>query len=179
MTVFELPDVGEGLQEAEIVAWHVAVGDHVVADQPLVSVETDKAVVEIPSPQSGHIAALHGAHGDIVPVGAPLVEFADGEHRDVGAIVGELPRDEVEVSASDASPAAPDTPSAVPPVRPRSCVVSPRSSASIWRPCRRLGPAAASHGPTSKRRPVVGRLPTSPMTASNRCAVCAVRWTPT
>ncbi len=55
MSTFVLPDIGEGLQEAEIVAWHVGVGDHVVADQPLVSVETDKAVVEIPSPQSGHI----------------------------------------------------------------------------------------------------------------------------
>ena len=46
-SVFVLPDLGEGLQDAEIVAWHVAEGDHVVADQPLVSVETDKAVVEI------------------------------------------------------------------------------------------------------------------------------------
>jgi 2-oxoisovalerate dehydrogenase E2 component (dihydrolipoyl transacylase) len=50
MTTFKLPDLGEGLQEAEVVAWHVGVGDHVVADQPLVSVETEKAVVEIPSP---------------------------------------------------------------------------------------------------------------------------------
>ena len=58
-TVFRLPDLGEGLQEAEIVTWHVGVGDHVVTDQPLVSIETDKAVVEVPSPQSGHIAALH------------------------------------------------------------------------------------------------------------------------
>ena len=49
MTTFKLPDLGEGLQEAEIVAWHVGVGDHVVVDQPLVSVETEKAVVEIPS----------------------------------------------------------------------------------------------------------------------------------
>ena len=77
MTTFLLPDVGEGLQEAEIVAWHVGVGDHVVADQPLVSVETDKAVVEIPSPLSGHIAALHGEPGDVIDVGHALVEFAD------------------------------------------------------------------------------------------------------
>jgi pyruvate dehydrogenase E2 component (dihydrolipoamide acetyltransferase) len=111
MTVFALPDVGEGLQEAEIVAWHVAVGDHVVADQPLVSVETDKAVVEIPSPRSGHIAALHGEHGDVVPVGAPLVEFDDGVHHDVGAIVGDLPHDDPEPAAAIA-PAPP--PSAAP-----------------------------------------------------------------
>ena len=50
MHQFLLPDLGEGLEEAEIVAWHVTEGDHVVADQPLVSVETDKAVVEVPSP---------------------------------------------------------------------------------------------------------------------------------
>jgi len=93
MTFFRLPDVGEGLHEAELVAWHVAVGDHVVADQPLVSVETAKAVVEIPSPQSGHIAALHGAPGDVVPVGTVLVEFADGAHVDTGSVVGELDED--------------------------------------------------------------------------------------
>ena len=58
MSTFALPDLGEGLQEAEIVTWHVGVGDHVVADQPLVSVETEKAVVEVPAPQSGHIARL-------------------------------------------------------------------------------------------------------------------------
>ena len=57
MRQFTLPDLGEGLEEAEIVAWHVNEGDHVVADQPLVSVETDKAVVEVPSPWSGRIGA--------------------------------------------------------------------------------------------------------------------------
>ncbi len=87
---FNLPDLGEGLQEAEIVAWHVGVGDHVVADQPLVSVETDKAVVEIPSPHGGHIARLHAAAGDVVAVGAPLVEFSDRPAEDRGAIVGEV-----------------------------------------------------------------------------------------
>lgn len=90
MTTFCFPDVGEGIQEAEIIAWHVGVGDHVVADQPLVSVETDKAVVEIPAPRSGHIAALHGEPGDLIDVGDPLVEFADGEAGDRGAIVGDL-----------------------------------------------------------------------------------------
>ena len=91
MTTFRLPDVGEGLREAEIVAWHVAVGDHVVDDQPLVSVETDKAVVEIPSPCSGRIAALHGEPGDVVGVGEPLVDVDEGRANDRGAIVGDLP----------------------------------------------------------------------------------------
>jgi pyruvate dehydrogenase E2 component (dihydrolipoamide acetyltransferase) len=53
MHQFALPDLGEGLEEAEIVSWYVNEGDHVVTDQPLLSVETDKAVVEIPSPSSG------------------------------------------------------------------------------------------------------------------------------
>lgn len=90
MSVFHLPDLGEGLQEAEIVTWHVSVGDHVVADQPLVSVETDKAVVEIPSPESGHVTRLFGAAGDIIEIGDPLVEL-DAGVVDTGAVVGEIP----------------------------------------------------------------------------------------
>jgi pyruvate dehydrogenase E2 component (dihydrolipoamide acetyltransferase) len=60
MKLFKLPDLGEGLQEAEIVEWRVAAGDHVVADQPLVAVETAKAIVDVPSPYSGRIATLFG-----------------------------------------------------------------------------------------------------------------------
>ncbi len=93
MHLFLLPDLGEGLEEAEIVAWHVTDGDHVVADQPLVSVETDKAVVEIPSPQSGRIVRLFGATGDLIKVGTPLVEFAEGPEVDTGTVVGELRRE--------------------------------------------------------------------------------------
>jgi len=91
---FTLPDLGEGLEEAEIVSWHVNEGDHVVANQPLVSVETDKAVVEIPSPWSGTVARRFGAQGDIIKVGAALVEFSEGGDADAGAIVGEVKRSE-------------------------------------------------------------------------------------
>ena len=90
MSTFTLPDLGEGLQEAEIVSWHVAEGDHVTADQPLVSVETDKAVVEVPSPQSGIIETLFGAVGEMVAVGAPLATFMEHEKEDAGGIVGEV-----------------------------------------------------------------------------------------
>ena len=106
MRQFLLPDLGEGLEEAEIVAWHVTEGDHVVADQRLVSVETDKAVVEVPSPRSGRIARLLGATGDLVKVGAALVEFAEGAEQDVGTVVGELEREETKPSDGKA-PAAP------------------------------------------------------------------------
>jgi len=103
MRQFLLPDLGEGLEEAEIVAWHVTEGDHVVADQPLVSVETDKAVVEVPSPLSGRIARLFGAKGDLVKVGAPLVEFAEGPEVDTGTVVGELRHEEPKHEAPQAT----------------------------------------------------------------------------
>jgi pyruvate dehydrogenase E2 component (dihydrolipoamide acetyltransferase) len=75
MRRFNLPDLGEGLQEAEIVRWHVAVGDTVAVDQPMVAMETAKAVVEVPAPWAGVITALHGRPGDTVATGAPLVDF--------------------------------------------------------------------------------------------------------
>lgn len=106
MRQFNLPDLGEGLEEAEIVTWHVNEGDHVVVDQPLVSVETDKAVVEVPSPWSGKIEHLFGAQGDLVKVGAPLVEFTEGTQADTGTIVGEIDRGEKAPRASE-TPAEP------------------------------------------------------------------------
>lgn len=75
MTTFNLPDLGEGLPEAEIVAWHVKEGDRVEVDQPMLSVETAKAVVEVPSPYAGRITRLHARPGDTVQTGKPLVEF--------------------------------------------------------------------------------------------------------
>jgi pyruvate dehydrogenase E2 component (dihydrolipoamide acetyltransferase) len=70
-----LPDLGEGMAEAEIVRWQVAVGDHVTRDQIVVYVQTDKAEVELPVPASGTITALGGEVGDLVPVGGTLLEF--------------------------------------------------------------------------------------------------------
>jgi len=75
MKRFNLPDLGEGLQEAEIVRWHVAVGDAVAVDQPMVALETAKAVVEVPAPFAGVVAVLHGKPGDTIATGAPLVDF--------------------------------------------------------------------------------------------------------
>ncbi|MBI1211830.1 MAG: 2-oxo acid dehydrogenase subunit E2 [Alphaproteobacteria bacterium] len=71
--VFKLPDVGEGTAEAEIVAWHVAVGDTIKEDQHLVDVMTDKATVEMTSPVAGKVVEVHGEPGSMAPVGAPLV----------------------------------------------------------------------------------------------------------
>jgi pyruvate dehydrogenase E2 component (dihydrolipoamide acetyltransferase) len=91
MTAFCLPDLGEGLDQAEIVAWHAGVGDRVVTDQPLVSVETDKAIVEIPSPRSGQIATRFGEPGEILKVGDPLVAFEEAEQEDAASVVGQIP----------------------------------------------------------------------------------------
>lgn len=93
MKTFVLPDLGEGLQEAEVVSWHVSAGDRVIADQPLLAVETDKAVVDLPAPWPGTVVKLHVAPGMVVAKGAPLADFdADGGKDDAGAIVGELQR---------------------------------------------------------------------------------------
>lgn len=90
MTSFNLPDLGEGLGEAEIVQWHVSPGVHVVRDQPLVSVETDKAVVEIPAPFSGNISKLLANEGEVVRTGEPIVEIEAEKTEDAGAIVGDI-----------------------------------------------------------------------------------------
>ena len=96
MSIFHLPDLGEGLPEAEVREWYVAVGDEVKADQPMVSMETAKAVVDVPAPQSGVIAELHGGPGDIVITGAPLVTFvsdktkAEAETTHAATVAGKI-----------------------------------------------------------------------------------------
>ncbi|WP_214413339.1 dihydrolipoamide acetyltransferase family protein [Sphaerisporangium fuscum] len=76
---FKLPDVGEGLTEAEIVKWHVSPGDSVVINQTIVEIETAKAVVELPCPFEGVVASLMAAEGDTVDVGKPIIAVDTGE----------------------------------------------------------------------------------------------------
>jgi 2-oxoisovalerate dehydrogenase E2 component (dihydrolipoyl transacylase) len=114
MTTFNLPDLGEGLAEAEIVRWHVNVGDAVSVDQPMLAVETAKAVVEVPSPFSGVVKTLHGQPGDVIATGAPLVDFdiAKGSRAssDAGTVVGNMPTSDVElVETAHAGSAHPRT----------------------------------------------------------------------
>ena len=110
MTTFNLPDLGEGLAEAEIVRWHVNVGDAVAVDQPMLAVETAKAVVEVPAPFSGVIKKLHGQPGDVIATGSLLVEFEGAKggaaahavaHRpsaaDAGTVVGNMPTSDIEL----------------------------------------------------------------------------------
>jgi 2-oxoisovalerate dehydrogenase E2 component (dihydrolipoyl transacylase) len=88
MKNLRLPDLGEGLQEAELVEWRVREGDVVALDQPLLAVETAKAVVEIPAPRAGRIERLFAKAGDIIRVGAPLVAFEGAAEDDSGSVVG-------------------------------------------------------------------------------------------
>jgi len=123
MKRFHLPDLGEGLQEAEIVRWHVAVGDRIAVDQPMVAMETAKAVVEVPAPFEGVIATLHGKPGDTIATGAPLVDFEGAEvvattsggnsgatsaATSQGGVVGHMPEtDEVLATPAAAAPRGP------------------------------------------------------------------------
>jgi 2-oxoisovalerate dehydrogenase E2 component (dihydrolipoyl transacylase) len=83
---FQLPDVGEGLTEAEIVTWKVAVGDVVAINQPLVDIETAKATVELPSPYEGTVVALLAAPGDVVDVGADIITIETGDDDDASDV---------------------------------------------------------------------------------------------
>src|SRR5258708_1227604 len=89
MKIFYLPDLGEGLAEAEIREWYVKEGEVVKVDQPLVSMETAKAVVDVPSPYAGKIMKLHGKANEIVKTGAPLISYETDEVMvDKGSVVG-------------------------------------------------------------------------------------------
>lgn len=85
---FKFPDVGEGIQEGEIVKWRVKVGDEVKEDQPLVEMETAKAIVELPSPKAGTVKKIFGKEGDTVAVGSVLVSI---EEKNGKAYKQELP----------------------------------------------------------------------------------------
>ena len=88
--IFRLPDVGEGIAEAEIVAWHVAVGDVVAEDARLVDVMTDKSTIEMTSPVSGKILAIHGEAGGMTQVGSVLAEFEIEDAGNTGADAGDV-----------------------------------------------------------------------------------------
>ena len=97
-----LPDLGEGMTEAELVQWRVTVGEHVTRDQIVAHVQTDKAEVELPVPASGTVVALGAEVGDLVPVGAPLLELVP----DAGSAIGGTPV-RGRATASTAGPSSP------------------------------------------------------------------------
>jgi pyruvate dehydrogenase E2 component (dihydrolipoamide acetyltransferase) len=114
---FRLPDIGEGIAEAEIAKWLVQEGASVKEDQELVEIETDKAIVKLPSPHDGKITKLHAKEGEIIKVGQVLVSFADGEvasppppsaqKKDMGTVVGTIGEEEELVEIPPAVKAIP------------------------------------------------------------------------
>jgi pyruvate dehydrogenase E2 component (dihydrolipoamide acetyltransferase) len=107
---FKLPDVGEGVAEGEIVSWLVEVGDTVSEDQPVAEVETDKAVVEVPSPVNGTVAEIRAEENEVVPVGEVIIVFeVDGEDEEVEAedTTEEAETTETEQTGEDEEPSTP------------------------------------------------------------------------
>ena len=127
--VFRMPDLGEGTVEAEIVAWHVKVGDLVKEDQLMAEIMTDKAAVEVPAPVTGRVLSLTGAPGEMVKVGSDLIVF----ETDTSAAAA---------APSDAEPAAVPPESAAAPAAPATLAApTPKAAAPAATP-----PAAASRG---------------------------------
>nr|AIE90813.1 branched-chain alpha-keto acid dehydrogenase subunit E2 (bkdB) [uncultured marine group II/III euryarchaeote AD1000_07_D12] len=126
--VFKLPDIGEGVVEGEVVQWHVAAGDAVTEDDPIVDVMTDKATVTIPSPVTGVVTSLSGDVGDMVAVGSTLVEFDS----DADAAPASEPEAEPEAESSPTPPPAPE-PAVDPTPAPAAAKPAPAPTAASSR----------------------------------------------
>lgn len=149
--VFLLPDLGEGLTEAELVSWLVAVGDEIRVDQPIAEVETAKSMVEVPSPYAGTVAVLHGEPGQTLDVGKPLISVTP-----VGAAAGAATGNAAPapspdgIAASSMPPGSgrPDaTPGAALPASAESASASP--SAVAESPAASHSPAAVAESPAA------------------------------
>src|SRR5829696_1146258 len=154
---FKLPDVGEGVAEAEIVEWKVAVGDVVGEDQPVVDVMTDKATVELPSPVAGTIARLGAEVGDVVPVGSTLVWIdvhRDGPSTDTREAGQETVAPE-ETAAGPGGPAPPHEAQAVTAVQEHALRDEPEALPASITPVDRAAPREEQAGPRPLAAPAV------------------------
>jgi 2-oxoisovalerate dehydrogenase E2 component (dihydrolipoyl transacylase) len=148
--VFNLPDVGEGIAEAEVVSWHVAVGSAVAEDDPLVDVMTDKATVEIPSPRAGRVLAITGGPGDKVRVGAELLVL------DVDNDEAALPQDEA------ASPGAAVAPLAAPTIPTPAASAGPLLTVAKARRTPQASAREKIEAPVASARPTGAKPLASP-----------------
>lgn len=124
--LIKLPDVGEGVAEAEVVEWLVKDGQNVTEDQVLASVMTDKATVEIPSPVEGKIIWLGASIGEIVAVGSPLIRIEiDGEGNDDGKAIGDTPAPASTLSPAEAMEPLPTSFSAAQPIASKTATKAP------------------------------------------------------
>ena len=151
---FPLPDVGEGLNEAEIVQWRVAIGDEVTVDQVLVEIETAKSLVELPSPFAGTVTGLLVAEGDTVEVGRPIIRVESG-----ASVASTTDQPGGPASVADAAPVspvvAPSAPVASAPVAPAPVASAP----PVAVPARVTVPAPASGDAHPCHRTVAGLPP--------------------
>ena len=146
--VIKMPDIGEGIAEVELVAWHVKVGDMVAEDQPLADVMTDKATVEIPAPVVGRVVALGGEVGQVMAVGGELIRLeVEGEGNPPGADA--LPA-KAPAAAAAAPAAAPQAPVDAP--KPAAAVAAAPAKAAAPAPSKpaRQAPAAVARQPGEK-----------------------------
>ncbi|MBP1612138.1 MAG: pyruvate dehydrogenase, partial [Acidobacteria bacterium] len=148
MYEFKLPDLGEGIHEGELLKWHVAVGDTIREDEPLVDVETDKAAVTIPSPRGGTIAALNGGVGDTLTVGSVIAVIDDGSG---GAVAPPA------AAAAAAKPAAP-APAPKPAPAPGAAKPGPAPAKPAAPPAPRV--------PAAKPGPIDDFVATGPIAAA-------------
>jgi 2-oxoisovalerate dehydrogenase E2 component (dihydrolipoyl transacylase) len=132
--LFKLPDLGEGTAEAEIVAWHVKVGDVILEDAPLVDVMTEKATVEMTSPVGGTVVELHGAPGEMAPVGAAIAVFDVKGEGNASAPAAPPPKPQTATAADVEAPA----PATVAPA-PRAHREKPLASPAVRRRAEDLG----------------------------------------
>jgi pyruvate dehydrogenase E2 component (dihydrolipoamide acetyltransferase) len=146
--VFRLPDVGEGLTEADILTWHVKVGDQVVVNQTIVEIETAKAAVELPCPFDGVVTALHVAVGDVVAVGDPILTIGTAGAEPTGPAPGDQSAAAPQHDPSpDLVPAVPGTPAAAAGEPKREAVLVGYGVRDTGTPARRSRVTAASpHG---------------------------------
>ena len=151
---FTLPDLGEGIHEAQIIQVSVAEGDTVTEDQALMEVETDKAAVEIPSPQAGIIEKVHVKAGQLVHVGDPLITFGGGaDDKPSGEQKTAAPKAvPVTTAPTESAPPATVCPSqpALIPVPSAQIAAPSMATATVTRPTRSNGPVPAS--PAVRRR---------------------------
>ena len=169
--VIKMPDIGEGIAEVELVAWHVKVGDMVAEDQPLADVMTDKATVEIPAPVVGRVVALGGEVGQVMAVGGELIRLeVEGE--------GNLK------PGADAPPAAPAAAAAAPAAAPQAPVDAP-SLPRLWRlrpprPQRRRRPSPRGkrrcRAPAWREAVGLARRAQARLGPGHRAALCARQW---
>lgn len=161
MQEFRLPDPGEGLTEADIVSWKVAVGDEVAVNDVILEIETAKSLVELPSPYAGRVEALLAEPGDTVEVGAPIIRIADGA--DAAAPV------DVDPSALEAQEAAADAHASITHDEPGAVLVGygvrgdaqtrRRKPRTVEQPPARTQPARPASVPAASAAPTIAKPP--------------------